>query len=130
MKGFDITNSQSNRSTVFAEGWAGREIMVRTERFKLLYCLDKNQSQLFDLENDPYEYKNLIEDPNYKQILQSLREELLLWALETSHTTPYLNYKSPTILTNNVPDKDDGHVESAMDYFQQRMNQYYLENGQ
>lgn len=51
---------------------------VRDERFKLIeYCVDgKRHTQLFDLQNDPYELKNLAGDPQHAQVLARLRKLL------------------------------------------------------
>jgi hypothetical protein len=41
------------------------------------YCVqDQRHTQLFDLENDPDELKNLAGDPNHKDILQALQKRL------------------------------------------------------
>lgn len=52
---------------------------VRDERYKLIEYLlkGKRTTQLFDLRADPWELKNLANNPNYAQQLQHLRRELL-----------------------------------------------------
>lgn len=50
---------------------------VRTEKAKLInYPEDQKFNELFDLENDPYETKNLIDDPSKKSLRQELEQEL------------------------------------------------------
>ncbi|NQT17694.1 MAG: DUF4976 domain-containing protein, partial [Planctomycetes bacterium] len=51
---------------------------VRTERYKLIHYLDlEGMNELYDLETDPYEMKNLIDDPGSQTVLRELRTELL-----------------------------------------------------
>ncbi len=38
--------------------------------------------QLFDVEKDPYELKNLAQDPQYKKTLEELREKVNAWRLQ------------------------------------------------
>lgn len=50
---------------------------VRTGRHKLIRYLDYPQfDELYDLQNDRYEMKNLIDDPSYATVLESLRKRL------------------------------------------------------
>jgi arylsulfatase A-like enzyme len=61
---------------------------VRDERHKLIeYVVDgKRTTQLFDLQNDPFEMDNLADNPKYGGILENLREELLRWRNELGDT--------------------------------------------
>jgi arylsulfatase A-like enzyme len=49
---------------------------VRTERYKLIFFNKINQWELFDLQQDPHELKNLYADPTYAEIVKSLKEEM------------------------------------------------------
>jgi arylsulfatase A-like enzyme len=56
---------------------------VRTDGFKLIYYYTLKEWELFDLENDPHELKNVYDDPAHSQMravmtkeLQRLRAEL------------------------------------------------------
>ncbi len=49
---------------------------VRTERYKLIYFNKLNQWELYDLQKDPTEMKNLYNDPAYKKIVEDLKKEL------------------------------------------------------
>ncbi len=55
------------------ESAAGRE--VREE----YYCEQRSYVELYDLENDPLERANLADDPEYADVRDRLREELLEW---------------------------------------------------
>lgn len=54
--------------------------MVRTRRWKLNYY-PTCDGELYDLENDPGETRNLWADPKYADVLQSLRQNLLQWLI-------------------------------------------------
>lgn len=54
---------------------------VRTERHKYLRYLDSDPlfEELYDLENDPQEARNLAEDPEYADLLERMRQEWEQW---------------------------------------------------
>jgi len=54
---------------------------VREERYKLIeYVVDgRRTTQLFDLQEDPWELRNLAQVPDHSEMLGHLREELLRW---------------------------------------------------
>src|SRR5262249_39008292 len=49
---------------------------VRTERYKLIYFNKIDQWELFDLEKDPHELKNVSADPAQAETVKKLKEEL------------------------------------------------------
>src|SRR5437763_1103087 len=49
---------------------------VRTERYKLIFFNKINQWELFDLEKDPYEMKNVYADPAYADTVKKLKDEM------------------------------------------------------
>ncbi len=50
---------------------------IKTDRFKLIHFYDDvNEWELYDLENDPNEMKNVYEDPAYKGIREELEKKL------------------------------------------------------
>lgn len=53
--------------------------MVRTERYKLIRYPHVGEVQLFDLRDDPWETKDLAEDPQYAQTVKTLDAELRRW---------------------------------------------------
>jgi arylsulfatase A-like enzyme len=56
---------------------AGKMRGVRTSRWKLIHYIQNPQGhELFDLENDPEERRNLYDDPKYKQQAQELTARL------------------------------------------------------
>lgn len=49
---------------------------VRTDRYKLIYFNKLNQWELYDLQKDPTEMKNVYNDPAYQKIVAQLKKEL------------------------------------------------------
>ncbi|MGE4490281.1 MAG: sulfatase [Kiritimatiellales bacterium] len=50
---------------------------IRTDRYKLIhFYYSMDQWELFDLQNDPYELHNLIDNPEYAGLINDLKNEL------------------------------------------------------
>lgn len=53
---------------------------IRSERYKLIYYYEESPEppewELFDLESDPHEMRNVYEDPAYAQVVDELKAEL------------------------------------------------------
>ncbi len=58
--------------------------MMRDERYKYIaYGVDGvGHQQLFDLENDPHEMTNLVDQPDHAERVQSFRESIRQWQVE------------------------------------------------
>ena len=44
--------------------------------------------ELYDLEKDPHECRNVIADPEYAERLAAMKEQLLQWFMETGDVVP------------------------------------------
>jgi arylsulfatase A-like enzyme len=63
----------------YPHGWhdVKRHYGIRTEKFKLIhFYYDIDEWELFDLESDPNEMNNLINDENYFDLIEKLKNEL------------------------------------------------------
>ena len=58
-----------------------RSIIIN--RIKLNLTLN-DSGELFDLNNDPYEETNLIDSPEYQEIIKSMKEKLIEWQIRLS----------------------------------------------
>ncbi len=70
------------------DGSHSKATMCRTQNFKYvrrLYELD----ELYDLQADPTESHNVIDDPRYVSVLALLRDRMLEWYHETSDVVPH-----------------------------------------
>ncbi len=74
------SNTEGWRDTAITEYWAqqttGPMRMLRTPRYKYV-AFPEDDSILFDLENDPGEFENLIGNPEHGQTAASLHEKLM-----------------------------------------------------
>jgi arylsulfatase A-like enzyme len=65
-----------------------RTKMVRTDKYKLVIRL-RGGNELYDLEKDPYEMKNLWGISDYNNVVLELQQMMLEWCLETDTDRPH-----------------------------------------
>ena len=75
-----IESCESGRESLFF-GYRDLHRAVRERRWKLIEYVVQGQrtTQLFDLENDPYEMDNLADKPEQQRTLKRLRTRLMNW---------------------------------------------------
>jgi choline-sulfatase len=61
---------------IHSEGIHGPCFMIRRGQFKYIYVHGRDE-QLFDLEADPGEWNSLAGDPDYRELAQEMREQIL-----------------------------------------------------
>lgn len=71
-----------------------RVIMQRDNRYKL-NVRTNGQNELYDMEKDPLEYKNLYNEPEYLSIRTELTQKMLNWLIRTSDVTPFEGHFLP-----------------------------------
>lgn len=64
-----------------------RATMIRDLNYKLVRRTE-GLSELYDLNDDPRELRNRIDDPKMSSVRQALEDKLLSWYLKTSDTVP------------------------------------------
>jgi arylsulfatase A-like enzyme len=57
--------------------------MVRTDDWKLVHFVDRDEGQLFDLTEDPDEMDNRWEDPAAQEAKRELLDTLLEWRIRS-----------------------------------------------
>jgi arylsulfatase A-like enzyme len=124
MQGLDLRNPRAHRDVIFAEGWAGNEIMARSKTHKLLFYSESERNQFYYLDNDPYELENRISESAVAPELLLLREAMMEWALFSAHSHTYVDPKAPIIHGENVPVQDDTHVQDTVSYFRGKMRSF------
>ena len=61
--------------------------MIRSQRYKLIHFVDTDEGQLFDMESDPQEIRNLWDDPAHRGTKQELIAEILKWRIRSALKT-------------------------------------------
>jgi arylsulfatase A-like enzyme len=78
---FQSLNSKAGRPCVGA-AYADNQRMIRDLRYKLIeYRVPLPRSELFDLQDDPCETRNLADEPDFFPVLERLREQMRAWQL-------------------------------------------------
>ncbi len=116
-------DAETSKDLVYAETDRG-QYMVRTEKYKLLYS-DKMRSQFFDLENDPLELANLIDSPEYKDIIKEFKDHLLKWFTDIARPHPNIDHNAPISPCTNAKKSDAGHRQLMEAYFEKKMEEFY-----
>jgi choline-sulfatase len=62
--------------------------MLRNARYKLIYRRD-DQSELYDVQEDPRELCNLYGDPAHDLVRETLERQLLHWYMDTSNVASW-----------------------------------------
>jgi len=62
---------------------------VRTDRYKLIYYNRIDQWELFDLQSDPRELRNLYADPDYASVVTRLKSEISRYRTELDDRDQY-----------------------------------------
>ncbi|MFW9821820.1 MAG: sulfatase-like hydrolase/transferase [Candidatus Thorarchaeota archaeon] len=66
----------------------GKAAMCRTKDYKYIRRLYE-KDELYDLNKDPGELNNAIDDPEYNDILLRLKDRMLSWYIETCDVVPF-----------------------------------------
>ena len=81
MKGRDLGAAANEREWIFAEDKRGQTLMARSQRYKLLWSPDPKQRRFFDLQTDPHENSDLLDDAEFATSIEEHRAALAHWAL-------------------------------------------------
>ena len=76
-----IGSGSTNNPAISEEGYDGRTIRTARYRYTEWTPLDPHRdtlAELYDLDKDPMEYTNLIDDPAYTALAEELSDRLLL----------------------------------------------------
>ena len=83
LSGFIENPNQPWSGEIVTEGMGALDVVVtqrmyRNEKYKYVFN-GADRDQLFDMEEDPYEMKNLAEDPEYAELLLQLKNRFADW---------------------------------------------------
>jgi choline-sulfatase len=80
-------NGKQRTYNMFPETMS-RTKMIRTDKWKMVIRL-KGGNELYHLEKDPNELKNLWGKPEYDGVVKDLQQKLIEWCLKTDTDRPY-----------------------------------------
>ena len=66
----------------------GRRKMVRTKDWKYVHDPMGDKDELYDLVNDPWELRNVVDDAKHRDVLADLRSRLTDWSIRTEDAQP------------------------------------------
>jgi arylsulfatase A-like enzyme len=68
----------------------GRALLTEQYRYAVYKHLgvDDREEELFDLQTDPYQLNNLINNPDYQKVIAELDQRLEAWREQTGDTAP------------------------------------------
>nr|MDO8109221.1 sulfatase-like hydrolase/transferase [Candidatus Sigynarchaeota archaeon] len=111
---------EADRDVIFAED-GNKNYMVRTRNRKLLLC-STFPSQLFDLEKDPIEMENRIDDAAYQDDVARLKEALFKWLAFESRPPAYENLGAKSVTGKNIPAAPAKSHERVKGWYRQQMD--------
>ncbi len=79
-------NFYSDQSEIMQELYRLKEITEMTGAQQSMWLPRRMPEELYDLEKDPYETRNLADDPEYEDVLLEMRNRLENWMLRTHDT--------------------------------------------
>jgi arylsulfatase A-like enzyme len=123
-----VVRGEATREFTFSENRRGGAYMVRSERFKLLLERDGQRTAFFDLEADPFEFENRIDDLELAGEVTRHKEALAQWALFETPTPTYLDEEAPQIAGENVPAGEAanrGRREAMHHFFSEGVERYW-----
>jgi len=97
-------------------------LCVRSRNRKLLYTSAPRGSLFFDLEKDPLEMQNLLDDPRYQSDVRHLKDTLLRWFQTETQTSAYVDLQARQIHQPNVPPDRVAAEKEMEQYLHQQMS--------
>ena len=79
-------NFYTDQSEIMQELLRLKQVSSMTPEQNSMWLPKRSPEELYDLEIDPFETNNLAADPDYKEILVEMRNELKKWLMETHDT--------------------------------------------
>jgi arylsulfatase len=123
MQGSDLAAGNPEREWLFAEYGRGQQVMARTHTEKLILSDKRRPSLYFNLQEDPLEITNRLDDPDCEEAIGKLRERILGFRPPEKISKVYLDEMAPVIDQPNVPDRHDNHRENMIAYCKKKMQE-------
>ncbi|GAA4270771.1 sulfatase [Aquimarina gracilis] len=101
------TASDIGRSLSFKSLLEAKEKDSLTHAQSRMFEVPRTEFEFYDINNDPYEVNNLINDPNFQQVIVALKAELQKWIDQTEDFSPKTRRRPDNVdrFTGEVIDK-------------------------
>lgn len=124
MHGRDLAVSDGGRDMIFCESGRGGLVMARTATHKLMMATDRKHALFYDLEKDPFEIENRVEDPAYRHDVQRLTRAIEEWRPLDTPREAWLDEGAPLIAQPNVPSRDLAHRAKIIAYYAEQWERH------
>lgn len=102
-------------------------VMVRSHTRKLIYASPPERSLFFDLEADPLEMDNVINDPRYADDVQAMMTTALDWFLSDTRRRAYVDESVRLVDAPNVPEDLKQTEREMLEYFEEKVEPFLVE---
>lgn len=124
MPGIDFFKHSKGSDYVFSEQNRGRQYMVRSKSYKLIFGRDGVLPLFFDLKKDPFELNNLYKHKDYQEFIQEHKEAIFRMMFFDATTPLHLDESYPTI--DGVPDSEQ--KQELEQWFRQKLTSDVTKN--
>ncbi|MCP4641936.1 MAG: sulfatase-like hydrolase/transferase, partial [bacterium] len=121
MHGRDLAAGGDGPEITFCENGRGGQAVARSHTRKLILVPGKNVRLFYDLEKDPCETVNRVDDPAYADDVAHLTQAIEDWRGFDNLSKVYLDEDAPVIDQPNVPSRDDDHRDRMAAYCAEKM---------
>ncbi len=123
MAGLDLADASADREMVFSEDRLGRMVMARSRRHKLLLPSGRGKGLFYDLQTDPLEMTNRIDDPSYGSVINEHRRAIADWTMATVPPT-YVDERSRCVGQDEGPNPYEDGRRQMLAYFERKVTEY------
>ena len=124
MRGGNLRAPNAGSSWIFAEDVRGQKLMARDDRYKLLWSSEPGHRRFYDLQADPLERENRLDDASYAAEVARCREALANWAMFEALPPTYLNPDAPLAPDANIEADQSAHRAAGQAYSERKFAQY------
>ena len=121
MTGHNLAQTDASHDVVFCEHLRGDQVMARTRTHKLICSRQHDYMLFYDLEEDPNEMNNRVDDPACRDAVAMLEAAAEAWRPRTLRPETHLDYDAPVICRPNVPPRDNSHRAAIAAWYDAKM---------
>ena len=124
MRGHDLRAPDGGREWIFADNNGGQTLMARDDRYKLIYSSQAAQNRFYDLQSDPLEMNNRINDAAMQSEIARCHDALARWAMFEALAPNALDPNAPLAPDADVAPDQAAHREAMRAYSEAKFAEY------